>query len=1101
MAPSNRERVQRGLELLRGGLAPFVERELKSQLGEGWLQDVNSGRRHALDKGTDGNVAWDTHALLVVMWDEWNRVFRTTLGQSQRTLVSELRNVRNDWAHDSQFSTNETYRALDSAKLLLEAIAAPEEAREVEKQAEEVLRLKYAEQARSRSRRVEAAEGKPQEGLPPWREVITPHADVSSGRYAQAEFAADLAQVYRGEGSDEYRDPGEFFQRTFLTEGLKHLLANALRRLSREGGDPVLELQTNFGGGKTHSMLALYHLFAGTGAEDLSGVEELLREQGLGEVPEARRAVLVGYSLSPGQTRKKDDGTEVGTLWGELAWQLGGADGYRKVAEADASGTSPGSEALAELFNECGPCLILIDEWVAFLRNLYGVRGLPAGSFESNLTFAQALTQAAAAVPGTLVVASLPASTIEIGGEGGEEALEQLKHTFGRMESTWKPATAEEGFEIVRRRLFQEDTENQAARDMVVKKFGDLYRAQSGTFPSGCNEGAYRSRVEAAYPIHPELFDRLHNDWASLDKFQRTRGVLRLMAAVIHALWEGEDKNLLIMPSSVPMENTLVRDELTRYMEEPWDAVISKDVDGPSSLPLELDRDNPNLGRYSACRRIARTIYLGSAPTSGAATPGLDEKNVLLGCIQPGEAPATFGDALRRLTDQSTYLYVDGRRLWYSTQPSVTRLARDRAEELDDYEVREEVKRRLRADRDRGEFAGVHFAPDSSADVPDDTDARLVVLGPEYPHVARAEDSEARQRAEATLDAHGSSPRLNKNTLVFLAADRRRLEELEGRVRQMLAWGSVEREAESLNLTRFATNQAATKRSEAEGAVDSQLREAWCWCLVPEQPDPLGAIEWSEARLQGQDGPAKRASKKLVNDEHLFPVIGPARLKMELDRNLWRDADHLVTKQLWEYFCRFVYLPRLKDRGVLLKAIEDGVDTVVSSAEFAYAEGYDEATGSYRGLKMGGGGSVSIDSNSFLVKPEVAQRQLDEQERKSKEEEGNGGGKGTGGGGRAIGPRPAPGGEDEGEDPPDEKPQLPNRVHASASLDPDRVGRDAGKIADEILSHLSALPGSRLQVSIEIEAELPEGVSEEVRRTVSENADTLGLDSYEFYRE
>lgn len=231
----------------------------------------------------------------------------------------------------------------------------------------------------------------PTAGLKPWRKVITPHHDVSSGRYQQAEFAADLAQVHRGEGSDEYLDPVEFFSRTYITEGLERLLQGALQRLSGKGGDPVVELQTNFGGGKTHSMLALYHLF---GAErTLPGVEPLMTAAGINKVPKARCAVLVGTALSPGQIDKKADGTVIHTMWGQMAWQLGGKVGYELVAKSDINGTSPGSALLAKFFAQYSPCLVLIDEWVAFVRQLYHVNNLPAGSFDANMTFVQALTE------------------------------------------------------------------------------------------------------------------------------------------------------------------------------------------------------------------------------------------------------------------------------------------------------------------------------------------------------------------------------------------------------------------------------------------------------------------------------------------------------------------------------------------------------------------------------------------------------------------------------------------------------------------------------------------------------------------------------------
>jgi hypothetical protein len=468
----------------------------------------------------------DTQALLAVMWDQWNVVFKNILSQAHRSIVSELRDVRNQWAHQNAFSADDAYRALDSIYRLLGAISA-EEAIEVERSKFELLRLRFEDQARKETRRAAtvAIEGQPVGGLKPWREVVTPHPDVASGRYLQAEFAANLGQVHRGEGVDEYRDPAEFFRRTFLTDGLRRLLVNALKRLSGKGGDPVIDLQTNFGGGKTHSMLALYHQFSGVPAAELPGIEPVLQETGIDQPPKVRRAVLVGQDICPGNTHKKAGGIEVRTLWGELAWQLLGREGYALVAEADRTGTNPGA-ALRELFQKTAPCLVLIDEWVAYVRQLYGTFGLPAGSFEANLTFAQALTEAAMAVPGVLVVASLPASDIEIGGIGGHEALARLRNTFGRVDAPWRPANTEEGFEIVRRRLFQPIAEPGlfVVRDAVVRAFAELYRSQAAEFPTFCKEADYGRRLQAAYPIHPELFDRLFNDWSSLERFQRTRG-------------------------------------------------------------------------------------------------------------------------------------------------------------------------------------------------------------------------------------------------------------------------------------------------------------------------------------------------------------------------------------------------------------------------------------------------------------------------------------------------------------------------------------------------------------------------------------------------
>src|SRR3984957_18340551 len=522
----------------------------------------------------------------------------------------------------------------------------------------ELLRLRFDEQARSERRKTSgtAIEGHTNGGLKPWREGINPHKDVATGRYQQAEFAAELWQVYRGEGSAEYKAPAEFFRRTHLTESLKRLLIGATERLAGQGGDPVVQLQTNFGGGKTHSMLALYHLFSGAAPSELSGLDSVLAEAGVSKLPKGNRGVLVGNKISPGNPVTKTDGTEVRTLWGELAWQLGLAAGgikeakkaFSRVKADDEKATNPG-DVLRELMDQYSPCLILIDEWVAYARQLHERRDLPGGDFETHFTFAQTLTEAAKDTKRCLLVISLPASDtsgsphavaddVEVGGERGRAALDRLRNAVGRVESSWRPASAEEGFEIVRRRLFEPLVEKAhfVARDTVAGEFYNLYRTQHQEFPPECREADYEKRLRAAYPIHPEIFDRLYTDWSTLLKFQRTRGVLRLMASVIHSLWEKTDRNPLILASTIPIDDSRVQFELTRYLSDNWVPVIEKDVDGPNSLPLRIDGEIPNLGKYAACRRVARTVYLGSAPTPSAANKGIEDRRIRLGGVMPG---------------------------------------------------------------------------------------------------------------------------------------------------------------------------------------------------------------------------------------------------------------------------------------------------------------------------------------------------------------------------------------------------------------------------------------------------------------------------------
>ena len=1104
MATTNHERVNKAMELLREGVAPFVHREVTAKVRAGAVR-MSTIRRVAEDAQLAKKPIenWDAATLLKLMSETWNEVFRDTLGSTEHRFVSELQDWCSEWADQERFSSDDADRALDSAERLLAAVSAPQ-ANEVAKVKRELRRLVLDEQVRGEKRRAASTlvEAGGSAALKAWRYVATPHRDVSSGRYQQAEFAADLWQVHLGEGADEYRDPKEFFRRTFLTESLKGLLATGLRRLAGLGGDPVVQLQTNFGGGKTHSMLALRHLFSGTPLRELAGIEEVLADANVADAVPVRHVVLVGNKISPGNPAVKPDGTIIRTLWGELAYQLGGRAAFERIRADDENATNPG-DVLRKLLQTHGPCLILIDEWVSYARQLRDQSDLPAGSFETQFTFAQTLTEAVKATENCLLVVSLPAADTtghgslhaeaddsEVGGLRGREALERLRNVVARVESSWRPASAEEGFEIVRRRLFEplDGADAFKQRDVTARTFADLYRSQRVEFPSECGTVDYERRIQAAYPIHPEIFDRLYSDWSTLARFQRTRGVLRLMAAVIHSLWEGGDHNPLILPSTIPIDDGRVQNELTRYLADNWTPVIETDVDGLNSLPLRIDAEVPNLGKLSATRRVARTVYLGSAPTTAAAHRGIDDGRVKLGCVSPGEAPAMFGDALRRLAASATYLYQDGARVWYDTQPTVTKLAEDRAVELirkPDAAASELEKRLITDLRQRGDFQRIHCLPSSSADIPDDMETRLVVLNAEQLY-SRDAESPAEAAAKTILESRGNTPRLFRNTLVFLAADKVRYQDLDEALRRYLAWDSIVADTQELNLDPHQTKQAEVQRQAAVDAVTARLPETYQWLLTPQQASPQSAIEWKAIRLAGGGALAERVSKKLRGDELMIVRLAGSMLRHHMDQiPLWRE-DHVSVRELADYFARYIYLPRLAGPDVLAQAAEDGVASLTWEMDaFALADGYDEKAKRYRGLKAGG---VSIgllpDSTALLVKPVVARKQLDAEAPPPPSPT------------LAVGPQtdidvPTP-------QPSPAPAKKARRFHGTVSLDATRVGRDAGVVAEEVIAHLSGLVGADVRITLDIAADIPEGAPEHVVRTVNENSRSLKFSSHEF---
>jgi len=1084
------------MELLPEGLIPFVEKRLESSLTGHWQLQVVE-RIQGLRPNSKGEVAWDQQGLLKTIMLFWRDAFSAVLGHSERSYVSELLEVRNRLSHNETFTYDDAERALDTMRRLMEAISAGEVAEQLSRMRDTILRTKFTELARNEERRktkrldiaVETVGG-----LLPWREVVEPHQDVATGEFQQAEFAADLAKVHNGSAPSEYRNPSEFFARTYLTDGLSNLLVGAAKRLSGTGGDPVVELQTNFGGGKTHSMLALYHMVGGTRIEDLPGLDQLLSQNGLSVPPNVNRAVLVGTSRGPQDLLSVEGGREIRTIWGELAWQLGGEEAFVMLAENDARGIAPGSNLLEALFKRCAPSLILIDEWVAYLRQIYKVEGLPSGSFDANLSFVQSLTEAVKASPGTLLVASLPASQIEVGGEGGQEALLRLKQTFSRVESPWRPASQEESYEIVRRRLFKDIPGDRFHhRDNTLKQFVKLYRENSNDFPMGCSDEDYRRKLEKAYPIHPELFDQLYTSWGSLEKFQRTRGVLRLMAQVIHELWMGNDPSVMIMPGSVTISSARVEPELLHYLDQTWQSIIAGDVDGVNSTPYKIDQSAPNLNRYSAARRVARAVFMGTAPSQGQGNSGLDDKQINLGVVQPGERPAIFGDALRRLANQAKFMHSDSGRYRYSMSASLNRLAADKAGQFEEALVLHEIDNALVAYinglADRGHFDSVQAAPGGSGDVPDEAGGvRAVVLGIAHPHNGR-DGSDALTEAKDIMLQRGSTPRVYRNMLVFIAAEQRQLDGVKEAQRATLAWNEIVRDTKRLNLTQSDSALAEDKLKQANETLKTRMKEAWCYILHPVQESPQRDVEWSWSRVPAQDGLLARASKKLVSEQGIWPELGPDNLNRQLERYIWNGKPHLSLKDLWEYLNRYIYLPRVKDRSVLSKTVQAAISGVISGP-FAYAERYDEKTGEYVGLTVSGGSHahVVIDSESLIVKRDVAEEFQQKAVGRSTVAAASAGADPT----INEGSPHAPGADTPGTAQPAAE-MLPTRFQGTVMISAERPARDIHQIVEAIIEQLTTIPSAEVSIKLEIDAEVPSGLDRGKVRTLIENATTLGF--------
>ena len=938
--------------------------------------------------------------------------------------------------------------------------------------------------------------------MKPWREIAHPHPDVLEGTFQQSEFAADITAVRTGKATKEYQDATAFFERTFITEGMRLLLISVAKRLNGKGGDPVIQLQTAFGGGKTHTMLAVYHLATRQcPLKNLVGIPALLDGAGLMDVPKSRVAVIDGTDLAPGQAWKQGK-QSVHTLWGELAWQLGGEEGFAMLKEADGNGTSPGKDVLKTLLERYAPCVILIDELVAYVRQFPDGQQISGGSYDTNLSFVQALTEATKLVPNAILLASLPESEVEAGSQKGVMALKAMEKTFGRVQALWKPVATEEAFAIVRRRLF-EPSIDASAREAVCRAFAKTYVTEGAKLPGETQEAHYYDRLVQAYPIHPEVFDRLYEDWTTLESFQRTRGVLKLMAKVIYRLWKDNNADLMILPGSLPLYDSSTRNELTYYLAPGWDAVLEKDIDGDRAETTELESKEPRFGALNAARRVARTLFLGSAPAAAGAKPGirgLDRARVLLGCLQPGQTASTYTDALGRLADRLHYLNSSGdraqdaTRFWFDTRTNLRREMEDRKARFNEQnEVRgklAEVLRKLAGAG--GGFDGIHvFTP--HADVPDDGLLRLTFL-PLETYYAKADPRLAVDEVTEIVRNNGTKPRYRGNRLIFVAPDQGALTRLRDCIRTALAWSSITDDVREgrLNIDRLQEQSAKKEQQTAEDVLPRIARECYKWLLCPVMALPTDKQASIEAFPMNPSGNAYAAEIERVclENELIISTWSPVHLRNKLKELYWKPGKVAVgAMAFWEDTQRYLYLPRLKDREVLGQAILKGAATKDFFAT-AYAQIGDE----FEGFKFGDA-NVQLVDTLLLIEPEAAKTYeaalaakaavspAPTQGTTTSQAAGN---YPTVGSGTAPAVSEPPGGP--------RVPQAKARAfYGSAEINATTAKVRLVQIAEEIIAVLSSDPNANVKITLEVNAEYPSGASDQIKRAVSENAGSLGF--------
>ena len=1119
IARPNNEALTRAIDIYRDSMRPFILRTLRripNANVETTIQRSLHDRqaeifRNTRAAGTDLESALDANCFpaLVSNHYNWRDAFSEAFNgdktvQNELWLITEARNlIAHPGNQDLEVEYTRTH--LFHIADVLGKINQPELKRQVEEIRDGLAKAKESPEAQASMEdstnddqaKSSTPTGRSNGNLKPWREVIRPNQDVAQGSYQQAEFMAQLQPVHDGRADNtQYGNPVSFFEHTYITPGMRALLINALKRLNGSGGDPVIQTKTGFGGGKTHSLIALYHLVRnadallnpqpGASRTTADQIRSILEEAGYTDNPEAigEIAVLDGTFLGTTDTKTTDSGDPLNTLWGVMAYDLSGQEGYEIIAESARQGVAPSGSQLDALLEDVGPCVILIDELVNYVRN--------AGHHKDNIyTFVQNLTQAVIRSNDAIMVVTLPQSREEAGGESGAEAMDRLDSILARVEAVWEPLAVNETFEVVKRRLFGQLIDEKAMHT-TCETFARMYSGNRREFPQGVTERNYVERMKACYPVHPEIFDRLYLDWSSIQAFQRTRGVLRMLSTCVNRLYINNSHGFMIMPADVPLSDPSLADEFIRLLPGNWRPVVTE-ADTDNSRTDNIDKGSQRFAEVGgAARRVARTIFLGSA--LAGATRGIDQRQIHLGTAQPGEGVAIYNEALNQMSGDLYYLYGDNDRYFFHAEENLNKVASDRAndfteQQVDDYimTVLEEVRNR------RGDV--IIYAGDT-AEVPDINSVRLAVLPPNFSLPTRAqEDDTAGPEALKILQHRGDAPRTRRNTLLFLTAKRDEIRALRNEVRNHLAWDSLINGVTRIqDLSGDRLSQATTNNRTSDRNVKAATVRAFRWALAPVQSDPQRAeYTLNQTQISANDTADIIANtlEKLIQEEVLVTAITPSSLNSLLKQYIWgRDdsPDHQSIDHIWNLLTSHVYMHRLKDKAVLLKCIEEGVENGV----FGYASGYNGEK--YSDLKYQASvaetGQVVAERNiGFLVRPEAAAAQQ-EAERENKPPIPD-----------PVNPVPYvpdPGQPDD-PDPPYVPPptQGPRRITAKKVVGANISLDDINTLREEIIRNLSA-DGGEVSVEIIVSARKADGFSESITRSVRENSVQLGLEFDQF---
>ncbi len=703
--------------------------------------------------------------------------------------------------------------------------------------------------------------------------IAIPHKDVLEGVLTADVFAADLWSVYQKRGPREYYDAELFYQKTYFTEGLKNLLSNAEKRLKGKGGDPVIQLQTPFGGGKTHSLIALYHK---------------------GKELKAKVVVIDGAVLEP----------EEKPIWEVMEEQL---TGNTKTLKGKAC---PGKEKIYNLLSsQNSPVLILIDEILIYQTKSATLKVGSSNLSALNLVFFQELTQVVSSLGNCLLVVTLPASRLEHYDESSEELFQKLQKVLGRVEKIYEPVSDEEISSVINKRLFLYIDEKESKK--IIDKFVN-FADKENILPEGFEKSTYRERFFKSYPFQPEVIDVLYHRWGSFSRFQRTRGVLRLLARVVYSLKNSNIPFIRLCDFNLKISD--IKSEFISQIGPQFNSVVSADITSANSAASKVDF---SLGKAYVSSligtKIATTIFLYSF--SGGHEKGATLREIKLSVADISlSSTSIITEGVNKLKDQALYLQYDSGKYFFTSEPNLNSLHIRKMEEIEDETV-EQIEKEILRENVKGEIFDVFLNPKNPKDVPDNEKLKLVVLS-----------KNGEVKCKEFIENYGQQPRVNKNTLIFLCTEETERAVFEKSVREYYAWKIIDEEDQ---LNEQQKKEIHQKMKEKEEFMLENFRNLYSIVYVPKFND-LRKIDLGRYTYGKDISLEQEVYQRLNNEGEILEKISPLILK----EKYLKDKDFVEILPLYLSFLRTPGEVRIINKDVLIDAIVSGV----KNGLFAFGE-------------------------------------------------------------------------------------------------------------------------------------------------------------------